>query len=244
MTNRHWASGTVAALLLLVASPAGAQLAACVVPEQLPLPELALPSAREPRRVIPTGGYTLAISWSPQQCGRAGEAVSFQCDTARNRFGFVLHGLWPDGWDKDWPQYCRPASMLSPKLLRTNLCMTPSVDLLQHEWAKHGTCMTRSPKRYFDQARAHYERVRFPDMTKLAQTDGLTVARFTQAFVAANARTLPAVSDRVVRVVLNREGWLNEVHLCMDRRQRFAACRASQNSGAAPERRMTVRMAP
>jgi ribonuclease T2 len=236
--------GAAAISLLLVASPAAAQSAACALPDRLPVPERAGPPRDEARRTIPTGGYTLALSWSPQHCARSGSVASFQCDTSRNRFGFVLHGLWPDGWGKEWPQYCRPAPILPAQLLRKNLCMTPSVDLLQHEWAKHGTCMTQSPERYFERARALYDRLHFPDMAKLSGSDRLTVASFTKALLAANERQLPNLSARAVRIRLSREGWLDEVWLCLDRQQRFATCRASQGGGAAQERRMRIQMLP
>lgn len=224
----------------LCASAASAQLSTCTLPDTLPMPKLAGPSPDEPRRAIPIASYTLALIWSPQQCKRVSDAKTFQCDASYNRFGFVLHGLWPDGAGRDWPQYCRAVPRLPAQLLRTNLCMTPSVDLLQHEWAKHGSCMTRSPERYFAQARALYGRLRFPDMTRLAQGDSLTVARFTQAFVAANRQQLPSLSARAVRVRLSRDGALDEVWLCLDRRQRFAVCRVNQDGGVTADRRMRI----
>src|SRR3546814_6768017 len=85
------------------------------------------------------GGYTLAIKWAPQFChDRAKQAsAKFQCGSG-NRFGFTLHGLWPDGKTKEWPQYCRPASLLPERVLSQHLCATPDLQLIQHEWAKHG----------------------------------------------------------------------------------------------------------
>jgi len=236
-TKGHGLKAGIIGALLALSAPAHAQIAACALPDRIPAPRPAGPSTGEPRRLIPTAAYTLAMSWSPQVCVRAGRSDDYQCDTSRNRFGFVLHGLWPDGAGRHWPQYCRAAPLLSPELLRRNLCATPSVDLLQHEWAKHGTCMTAAPERYFTQARSLYVRVRFPDMDDLATERGLTVHRFTQSFLAVNQRLDP----RAVRVRLTREGWLDELWLCVDRKLRFAACLASQGGGAAPDRPMRIR---
>jgi ribonuclease T2 len=97
--------------------------------------------------------------------------------------------------------------------------------------------MTSSPDRYFAQARSLYGRVRFPDMPALARDERLTVRRFEQAILAAN----PRLSPRSVRVRLTRDGWLDELWLCVDRKLRFAACLANQAGGAAPDRRMRIR---
>src|SRR3546814_12998554 len=57
-----------------------------------------------------------------------------QCGSG-NRCGFTLHGLLPDGKTKEWPQYCRPASLLPERVLSQHLCATPDLQLIQHEWA-------------------------------------------------------------------------------------------------------------
>lgn len=204
-------------------------------------PPLIKPNANDPKRQIPIAAYTLALSWSPQYCARPGTSDEDQCDISRNRFAFVLHGLWPDGSGRDWPQYCRLAPRLSPALLRQHFCMTPSAYLLQHEWAVHGTCMTRSPEQYFRQGSALFSQVRYPDMKALQGDTSLTVARFTNAFLEANRRNLPGLTSRAVRLRLTRDGWLSEVWLCLDRRLRFGACLASQDGGGAPDQAMQIR---
>jgi ribonuclease T2 len=224
------------AVALLTATPAQAQLTACQLPDRLPtLNGNVRPDAT--RRIVAIDGYILALSWSPQHCARARKNDDFQCK--HNRFGFVLHGLWPQGRNRTWPQYCRPATPLSASVLRNNLCATPSVNLLQHGWAKHGTCMTRTPEVYFDQARAAYGRVRFPDMEKLARSDRLTVGRLTAAMVSVNGR---ALSPRGIKVRATRDGWLEEIQICLDRRQRFAACGADDRPALSPTRPIRIRL--
>lgn len=224
-------SGTkrlLAALIALAPGAALAQAERCDLPRTLPRIEPDLPDARQPRRLLPIGSYTLAFSWSPEQCrGRERDPRErIQCGGG-NRFGWVLHGLWPDGRGSEWPQYCRATRLLTPAELRANLCMTPSPQLLQHEWAKHGTCMTRQPARYFAQARRHYQRLRFPDMAALGRRE-TRAGDLVAAFVDAN----PGWRADMVRVRTNRQGWLDELWLCMDVRQRPVRCPAHQTGAA------------
>ena len=228
------------AVALLMPGVAQAQLGACQLPATMPVPKLSQPSQSQPRRMMPIRSYTLALSWSPQYCAGRSGAGSFQCGRDGNRFGFVLHGLWPNGAGKSWPQYCRPAQRLSPAILRANLCATPSADLLQHEWAKHGTCMSRQPAAYFDQARGLYGRLRFPDMAALARDGALTVEAFKHALIAANGREKPVLPEQSVRVRLTRQGWLDEVQICFDQRMIYTAC-APQSQDVAPGQSMRIR---
>lgn len=196
---------------------ARAQVIACRTPADIERPRPDLPDARQPRRLVPVARYTLALSWTPQICRDRGE--TFQC-SGGNRFGFVLHGLWPDGAGRTWPQYCRAVPLLSEATLRANLCTTPSVQLLQHEWAKHGSCMSGSADAYFARARALYAGLAFPDMAALSRTANLTQGRLAAAFARAN----PGMSPQMLRIVATRDGWLEEVWLCHDRAFRRARC--------------------
>lgn len=213
-------------LLLLVApGTALAQAAQCRLPAQLARPKPDLPTEREPRRILPIGSYTLALSWSPQYCaGKKDSRDSLQCAGRNGRFGFTLHGLWPDGYGKEWPQYCRATDIVPREVLRQNLCVTPSVQLIQHEWAKHGTCMATRPELYFNLSRAFYQSIRYPDMAALARRRTLTVGQFAQAFAAAN-RGLRA---DMVRVTTTRDNRLSEIWLCMDRSMEYTRCPAHQ----------------
>lgn len=209
---------------------AAAQAYSCSIPSQVARPHPELPSAEQPRRLLPIGGYTLALTWAPEYChGHARDAsAAVECGGG-NRFGFTLHGLWPDGVGRDWPQYCQATPMLPPAVIRQNLCATPSAQLLQHEWAKHGTCMAgETPASYFRRSTALYRQLRYPDMDALSRRPTLTVGALAQAFAAAN----PGMDADMVRVTVNKRGWLDELWLCLDRSVRYARCRA--DSGGAP----------
>ncbi|WP_176597590.1 MULTISPECIES: ribonuclease T2 family protein [Sphingobium] len=232
----------VAGLLLLLAAPgtALAQAAQCSPPTQPPRPRPDLPNADQPRRLLPIGGYTLALTWSPQYCADArGRGDAFQCGGRSGRFGFTLHGLWPDGAGKDWPQYCRATDLLPRPVIRQNLCSTPSAQLLQHEWAKHGTCMTTKPELYFNLSRALYQSIRYPDMTGLARRKTLSVGQFAQAFAAANK----GMRADMMRVTTTRDNKLSEVWLCMDKTLEFARCPAHQG-GVSNKARLRIAPGP
>ncbi|MGH6785471.1 MAG: ribonuclease T2 family protein, partial [Novosphingobium sp.] len=92
-----------AALVLLAPSIAHAQAYRCVPPERVALPVEA-PKPDGPVRRVPIGGYVLAVSWSPEYC--RGDTASMQCSGRQGRFGFVLHGLWPEARKGPPPQWC------------------------------------------------------------------------------------------------------------------------------------------
>ena len=204
---------------------ASAQSLQCTVPATLPLPHADLPTRDQPARRLPIGSYTLALTWSPEYCrtARRDPADRMQCGGG-NRFGFTLHGLWPDGTGATWPQYCGAAAILAPRTLRATLCATPSVQLMQHEWAKHGTCMPgETPDGYFAKARARYERLRFPDMMALSRRP-LTAGVLAQAIARAN----PGIAPGMMRITAKRGGWLDEVWLCLDTALRYRSCPTHQ----------------
>lgn len=220
---------TAATIALAAAGAAQAQSYRCAVPANLPRPHPDLASASQPRRVLPIGGYTLALSWAPQHCHRNARdtAARFECGSG-NRFGFTLHGLWPDGVGKDWPQYCTTTGLLPAVLIKRHVCATPSPQLLQHEWAKHGTCMGTTPTAYFAKSTGLYARLRYPDMDALSRTP-LNAGAFAQAFAAAN----PGVPATAIRVTANRQGWLDELWLCLDKRFGYTRCTAGSGGLAA-----------
>jgi len=224
------------ALALALPAAASAQARQCSVPARIAMPRPEGPTPREPRRTMPIASYTLALIWAPEACrSRSGNIdVGFACGGA-NRFGFVLHGLWPDGAGGSWPQYCRPAPVLPEALIRRYLCTTPSAQLLQHEYAKHGTCMGVPPAAYFARASRLQARLRYPDMRALAARRDLTARQFAAAFARAN----PGLRPDMIRLSVNRRGWLEEVWLCLDTRFAWRACPATQG-GTPPARRIRI----
>jgi ribonuclease T2 len=216
-----------AAALALMPVAAQAQTLACSVPDRITVPRLEQPRRGEPVRRPPVTGYLLAMSWSPQHCAGVrnpkGARDGFQCSGENGRFGWVLHGLWPETDDAGYPQWCRPAKIVPQPVLKKHLCMTPSAQLLQHEWAKHGTCMSPHPAAYFRASELLFRAVRFPDMKALASRR-LTAGDVRRAFAAVN----PGVSPAMIAVTADRRGWLKEVRFCLGPRMKPARCKSFQ----------------
>ncbi len=210
------------ALLVAGALPMVAQAQAyqCAVPQG----PVSVPSVERdgPVRETPVTGYTLALSWSPEYCRTRQNSARDrqQCSGENGRFGFIVHGLWPDGRGGQWPQWCPTRRVLAPAEARRNLCMTPSVQLLADEWAKHGACMVATPEGYFQATRILWSSLRWPDYDRLSRRDDLTAGDVRRAFVAAN----PGWKVSQVGLVLNERGWLKEMRLCYGRDFRPRDC--------------------
>ena len=202
----------LALALALLPTPALAQAYQCSVPSRIEPFRPIMPSG-PPRRTA-VSGYTLAASWSPDYCKTSGDRGSMQCSGRNGRFGFVLHGLWPEAARGAPPQWCASGPAPSPQTLRRHLCMTPSARLLAHEWAKHGTCMAHTPAQYFNVGQSLWRSIRWPDADRISRKDDLTAGDLRRAFVVAN----PAWKIEQVGLQLSKTGWLREVQLCYSRR--------------------------
>ena len=211
----------LALALALLPMPAMAQVISCSAPAHVdPYPPIRPdgPSVR-----TPISGYTFALSWSPEYChGARGHNADFQCHGSQH-FGFVVHGLWPEGTGPQPPQWCQPAARPSPDTLRGYMCMTPSAYLLEHEWLKHGSCAAKTPDAYYASAQRLWQALRMPDMAALA-ANRPTAGALRAAFVARN----PGLPPRSIQVRTGPGGWLREVALCLDPRLRPTSCAARQ----------------
>ncbi|MEP7221296.1 MAG: ribonuclease T [Novosphingobium sp.] len=230
--------GLAAAIACAAPVAAMAQAALCMLPAQIdPLPPIRAESAR---RIVPVGGYTLAASWSPEFCfsHRDDQSSAMQCSGRMGRFGFVLHGLWPEAANGPPPEWCAAGGIApppSPQALRPHLCMTPSARLLGHEWARHGTCMAPSPEAYFRTEAGLWGALRWPDTAGMARRRGLTAGDLKAAFLRVN----PAWRAGQVAVMVSPKGWLTAIQLCYGRDLHPAACPA-QRRGASDDAAMKV----
>lgn len=223
--------GAILALPLLAsATIAQAQAYQCALPQSAPSVRKAVPNG--PVRKMPVTNYSLALSWSPEYCrGREGNAAdAFQCGKRNGRFGLILHGLWPEGGDGRWPQWCPTQKQPSPQLLRQNMCMTPSAQLLANEWAKHGSCMVNTPEAYFKVSRILWDANarRFPDLDLISRRKDLNARLIREAFTIAN----PVWKSEMIGVHLNERGWLEEIRLCYGKDFRPSRCTKGQFGAA------------
>ena len=189
--------------------PVFAQAYQCRMPQRV---ELGAPPHQDgPPIHTPLSGYSLAVSWSPEYCHS--EHTSMQCSGRNGRFGFVVHGLWPESASGPSPQWCAAAPRPAPELIGQYLCMTPVPSLLEHEWAKHGTCMAASPQAYYRATAILWRSLHWPDADRLSRKDGLTAGDLRRAVAAEN----PDWHAQQIGLLLGPSGWLRELRMCYGR---------------------------
>lgn len=213
---------TLAAALLAVACTAPAEIArtppapTCALPATITPAPAYTPPADEIVADEPTALYMLALTWAPEECRAQGGDPDYATQCRDNDFGFVLHGLWPNGAQRRHPRYCGPAPAISPTTVRRHSCMTPSPVMLQHEWAAHGTCGWETPEAYFAQAADLWDDIRQPALPSGLMTAGAV----RDAFVAAN----PWMKREGIYIKTAEGDRLMDVRVCYDLRYRPLAC--------------------
>ena len=113
--------------------------------------------------------YTLVMSWSPTHCVTAQEGRDEeQCARVDGlRYGFVLHGLWPQ-YEKGYPEACRIGRkpFVPQPVINSMLDIMPSGGLVIHEYKLHGTCSGLDPAEYYKLSRQLFTSVRVPERFK------------------------------------------------------------------------------
>jgi len=201
----------IAALLslgLALPTPPFAQAYQCSLPRRIEAPSPARPDGPVRRR--PAAWYILAASWSPEICKFNNNRDAIQCSGRNGHFGFVLHGLWPEAAKGPPPQWCPTRLRPSLELIRRNLCMTPVPWLIEHEWAKHGSCMVKRPETYFKVSGILWRSLSWPDADRLSRNKELTAGDLREAFVLHN----PDWKTNQIGIETSRNGWLRGVRLC------------------------------
>src|SRR5690606_12142365 len=81
----------------------------CVLPAELPAPRM---ERVQPDEVVADRTilfHMLAVTWMPHTCRAGGDGQGELACDSDNRFGWTLHGLWPNADGPPYPRYCRPA---------------------------------------------------------------------------------------------------------------------------------------
>lgn len=204
--------GCAAPIEQVAGPPPSCHLPAAVIPA----PSY-MPPADEVVKDEPTAFYMLALTWAPEDCRSNAGDPHYATQCRDNDFGFVLHGLWPNGAERRHPRYCGPAPAISPATVRKHSCMTPTPVMLQHEWAAHGTCGWDSPEAYFAQAADLWD-----DLTMPTLAPTMTAGQIRAAFVAAN----PAFPRDGIYLKTAEGSRLEDLRVCYDLQYRPIACRS------------------
>lgn len=157
--------------------------------------------------------YVLALSWSPNWCAREGDARgSDQCD-ARQDYGWVLHGLWPQ-YHKGWPAFCKTSERSPSRRMTAEMTdIFVSAGLVWHQWKKHGTCSGLSATDYYALSRRAYEMVNRPQvLRRLTDEVELPASVIEDAFLRAN----PAWKPDMLTITCN-QGYIEEARLCLSK---------------------------
>lgn len=186
--------------------------------------------------------YLLVLSWSPTHCssdaGR-GRDDDLQCRSGRP-YGFVLHGLWPQR-ERGYPEFCSASERdVTDHNMTAALKLSPSRQLVQHEWEKHGTCAGLSQNDYFAAAALAVDSVSVPKAYRSpAQPLVTTPNAVKRAFLDAN----PGISDDGLSATCTRNQ-LAEVWVCLDKDLQPRSCSAEvrkKHCGTREVRMLSVR---
>ena len=166
--------------------------------------------------------YLMSLSWSPQYCsGDIGTRDIQQCTEGGKRFGFVMHGLWPQ-YEHGYPEACGDATMVPQLVVTSMLPLMPSPRLIQHEWEAHGTCSGLKVNDYFLEIRKASATVRIPDEFQQPREQVMMSPTDIKAKFAASNPLFPA---EAIKVQCGGR-YLSEVRVCLTRDLRARACTA------------------
>ena len=165
--------------------------------------------------------YLLTLSWSPEYC--ATHSSSSECGSHP---GFVVHGMWPQNNDGTYPENCSNAP--GPANPQQYLDLIPTISLINHEWATHGTCSGLAPDAYFAAIRSAFQAVKIPSaFAKVSQQEMLAPSAIIDDFAAANPKW-PSGS-----IALScGKNYLTAVEVCLSKTLAAEACQNVHTCGA------------
>ncbi|WP_438868406.1 ribonuclease T2 family protein [Pseudomonas sp. L1(2025)] len=165
--------------------------------------------------------YVLSLSWSPTYC-----LISPGKKKCTEGYGFLLHGFWPQYTKGGGPQSCDAQSRLSPAELAKGVLVFSSQALLEHVWAKHGTCSGLGALGYLDATDTALASVKIPQLFEPFNVPNhLHAQEIESLFRQSN----PAMGNHGMAVICKGRV-LSEVRVCMSKEQRFTRCPRSMKT--------------
>ncbi len=176
--------------------------------------------------------YMLVLSYAPDFCDETpAQKNSAECRPG-NKFGFVVHGLWPQGETTRGPENCKDSGGPSSDLVQSMLKYFPTEDLIHHEWTTHGTCSGLSADEYFSAVKKARDSVTIPDSLASTSRQSLAPADVVGQVAAANS-TFPKTAFRTSCYTKGSE--LKEIRICLAKDLTPRACGSSAGTCSLPK---------
>ncbi len=176
--------------------------------------------------------YVLALSWAPNYCASHPSDHSSECQTGQHK-AFVLHGLWPQANNAAPPMSCAPARPVAQNVVDHMLQLMPTRALIQHEWAKHGTCSGLSAQDYFGKVEQAFRKVQVPSQfTALSSQKDFSIKDVEESFASTNH-----APEQAFRVSCNA-GDLANLEVCLSKELEYQSCTGSVHECAAGQVRL------
>jgi len=174
--------------------------------------------------------YLLTLSWAPEFCATNPQGKSSaECDPKKH-MGMVVHGLWPQYNNGKWPQDCASSPPVASATVTHMLPIMPGSSLIQHEWAKHGTCSGLSVDDYFAAIEKLYNELQVPDDFKQPSSSSMAnPSGIEQKFAAAN--NAPATAFRVSCP----QNKFSALEICLSKDLKYKACPNTVKDCRAPQ---------
>jgi ribonuclease T2 len=181
--------------------------------------------------------YLLTLSWAPEFCAtNANGRTSAECDSNKH-MGLVVHGLWPQDNDGRWPESCSTTPPVASATVDHMMPIMPGQSLIQHEWAKHGTCSGLSTQDYFAAIEKLYTGLKVPDDFKRPSGSAqASPSGIEEEFATSN--NAPAEAFRVSCP----QNEFSAVEICLSKELHYQACPSTLKECRAPQ--IAVRPVP
>jgi ribonuclease T2 len=180
--------------------------------------------------------YLFSLSWAPNYCADHPSDHSSECSPNLHT-AFVVHGLWPQKVSGAPPESCAPARPVATQTVNRVTSIMPSRTLIQHEWAKHGTCSGLSADDYFSAIERSFHSLQIPEEYKsLSGEQEFDVRQIEQSFADVNHAPVGAF-----RVSCHANELL-AVEACLTKDFQFQTC--TQSVRECPARSVLMRPVP
>jgi len=163
--------------------------------------------------------YLFTLSWSPEFCAsNPSGRTSAECGLNKH-LGLVVHGLWPQFNNGTWPQDCAPTRPVAASTVNHMVSIMPNRSLIQHEWAKHGTCSGLMADDYFAAIDKLYNGLKIPgDFRNPSRSFTASPSDIEQKFGTANQATPEAFR------ISCPENKFAALEICVSKEWKYQAC--------------------